>query len=74
MEATIEMMEHGSIEEVEPLWDNKKCSECLGVGLTTLWRLRQHKGLPYVRVGSEIRYIPASVRAWVKSQEISKVD
>lgn len=73
MEATIE--KQGSIEEdvFEPLWDDEKCREYLGVSPTTLWRLR-HKGLPYVRVGSEIRYIPASVQAWVKAQEISKVD
>ena len=40
----------------------------LGVSRTTLWRLRTRKGLPFLRIGSEIRYEPAALKEWVAEQ------
>ena len=40
----------------------------LGVSRTTLWRLRTRKGLPFLRIGSKIRYEPAALREWVTQQ------
>ena len=42
--------------------------DILGVSRTTLWRLRTRKGLPFLRIGSEIRYEPAAFQAWVEQQ------
>ena len=42
--------------------------DLLGVSRTTVWRLRTRKGLPFLRIGSEIRYDPDALQSWVEQQ------
>jgi excisionase family DNA binding protein len=54
---------------LETLWEIEQVAEYLGVPVQTLyaWRKRRY-GPPAGRVGRHLRYDPATVREWFKSQ------
>ncbi len=43
-----------------------QAQQLLQTSRTTLWRLRRTEGLPHYRVGGEIRYREAELRAWIQ--------
>ena len=51
-------------ESVAPLWTTKDLAKFLGCSERQIPRLRD-EGLPAVRVGGLIRFIPSSVMAWL---------
>ena len=55
---------------VDRLWKIEDVSAFLDIPVGTLyqWRTRR-KGPPASKVGRHLRYAPADVRAWFKSQE-----
>jgi hypothetical protein len=53
---------------VAPLWTTKILAKFLGCSERQIPRLRE-EGLPAVRVGGLIRFIPARVMAWVDSRD-----
>lgn len=54
---------------IEPLWDFEAVSNYLGVPVQTIKRWRQHGAGPVgYRVGKHVRYDPAEVRAWLRTQ------
>ena len=57
-----------SLERDELLTDTE-LRELLGVSRTTLWRLRQHAGLPFGRVGHVYRYRKSEVLEWLKNSK-----
>lgn len=56
--------------EDEPLWTSQQCADFLGVteGALRKWRMRGQPALPFAKVGRTIRYVPAVVRQWVRTQ------
>lgn len=55
-------------ESVAPLWTTKDLAIILGCSERQIPRLRE-EGLPAVRVGGLIRFIPARVMAWLDSRD-----
>jgi excisionase family DNA binding protein len=55
-------------ESVAPLWTTKDLAKILGCSERQIPRLRE-EGLPAVRVGGLIRFIPSRVMAWLHSRD-----
>jgi excisionase family DNA binding protein len=55
----------------EVLWDAATCGEFLRVSASTVERWRRDRGLPYVRLGRTVRFIPADVRQWIEAQRVN---
>jgi excisionase family DNA binding protein len=55
-------------ETVAPLWTTKDLAKFLGCSERQIPRLRE-EGLPAVRVGGLIRFIPARVMTWLDSRD-----
>ena len=54
----------------EPLWDTVQAAEYLGVKPRTLrWLRSKGEAPPCLMVGGVYRYVPGTVRAWVKERE-----
>lgn len=53
---------------MEKLLTEKELCEFLGLGRTTLYRLRK-KGLPFVSVGRQIRYDKEEVLKWLEENK-----
>src|SRR5687768_11669834 len=49
---------------LQNLLSPKELERVMGVSRTTLWRLREH-GLPFVRVGRQLRFDPREVERWL---------
>jgi hypothetical protein len=57
----------------EPLWDTLQTAAYLN--LSPRWfRVLRRRGdtPPHVMVGDSYRYVPATVRAWVKARELEQ--
>lgn len=53
---------------VPPLWTTKDLAKFLGCSERQIPRLRE-EGLPAVRVGALVRFIPSRVIAWLDSRD-----
>ena len=54
----------------DELWTAEDVVRYLRVGCEeTVRRYRKTKGLPFLRIGRMIRYVPNDIRAWARSQE-----
>jgi excisionase family DNA binding protein len=51
----------------DELWTTRELQEFLKVSQTTIEKWRRQRGLPYVRLGRVVRFVPNDVRAWVAS-------
>ena len=60
-----EIIDH---ESVAPLWTTKDLAKFLGCSERQIPRLRD-EGLPAVRVGGLVRFIPSRVMAWLDSRD-----
>lgn len=49
------------------MWTKKDVADFLKVSIRQVDYLREKFGLPFVKVGSLIRFRPEEVEAWVKS-------
>jgi excisionase family DNA binding protein len=60
----------------EKLWPPEQVAEMLGVSKQTLavWRCEQRYPLPYLKVGSRVRYRPADVERFVERQAKAGAD
>ena len=59
--------------ETGKLWSPGQVAEILGVSKQTLavWRCEQRYPLPYVKVGSRVRYRPADVERFLERRAIA---
>ena len=55
-------------ESAAPLWTTKDLAKFLGCSERQIPRLRD-EGLPAVRVGGLVRFIPSRVMAWLDSRD-----
>ena len=63
------MGEGHRVEKHGELWSVEDVSAFLRVPVETLYRWRKHKsGPPAARIGRHLRYDPADVREWFRSQ------
>ena len=56
--------------ETIKLWSPEEVAEVLGVSKQTLavWRCEQRYTLPYIKVGSRVRYRPADVQQFMTAR------
>lgn len=54
---------------VEGLWGRPETAEFLKVSEYTVKRLTLAGELPFVRVGKQVRYRPATIREWASKSE-----
>ena len=47
------------------LLDKKKVAGILGISIVTLDRLRKSRALPYRKVGSQVRFLPEDIQAYL---------
>jgi excisionase family DNA binding protein len=57
-------------DEEEGLWDAAQTGKFLSVSASTVERWRRNRGLPYVRLGRTVRFIPSDVRQWVNARRV----
>lgn len=53
--------------------DEKTAAKLLGLSIRMLFKLRQEQGLPFVRLGSAIRYRPEALARFLHEREQSTV-
>jgi predicted DNA-binding transcriptional regulator AlpA len=64
--------EENNVGDRAELWSVEDVSAFLRVPVETLYRWRKRKyGPPAARVGRHLRYDPADVRAWFRSQAVA---
>jgi excisionase family DNA binding protein len=54
----------------EALWTSDQACEYFGIGRRTLDRWRAHRGLPYMRVGRVVRFMPDELREWRRARSV----
>jgi excisionase family DNA binding protein len=56
-------------QQGDALWTTEELSKRLSISVGTLkrWR-REGTGPPFIRLGRQARYDPATVRAWLREQ------
>lgn len=56
--------------ETNKLWSPEQVADVLGVSKQTLavWRCERRYPLPYIKVGSRVRYRPADVQQFVAAR------
>jgi excisionase family DNA binding protein len=52
----------------ESLWDVGDAARYLNVSRSTVRRRVEAGTIPYVRIGNLIRFVPADIEEWVRSQ------
>lgn len=52
--------------ELENLWTTKEAAEFLHVSAKTVFVLRRKKGLPYIKLGGAIRFVPEEIRKYLE--------
>lgn len=60
-------------ESVAPLWTTKDLAKFLGCSERQIPRLRD-EGLPAVRVGGLVRFVPSRVMAWLDARHAGDAD
>lgn len=55
----------------DPLLTTAEVAELLRVSQRTVRRLREGGGLPWVRIGGQVRYLREQVAGWVSSQAVA---
>lgn len=55
----------------EDLWEVEDVMAYLKVSDKTVRRLIRRSGLPYKRIGGQLRFIPEDVRQWAREQDES---
>lgn len=53
------------------LINKQKAAELLGVSARQIDVLRKDHGLPWVKVGVCVRFVPEELEAWIKSKTVS---
>ena len=54
----------------DKLLNASECAEFLGVSVSTLRRMYQKEGLPYLKVRRQIRFDPDDVKAHLRRQNL----
>ncbi len=52
----------------EDLWDVARAAQFLGMSVSWTYRAAETGVLPYRRIGSRLRFVPAELRSWVQAQ------
>ena len=53
------------------LIDKRGVAEMLGCSVRQVDSLREKEGLPFVKVGNLVKFIPEHVRAWILAKEVN---
>lgn len=57
------------VPDLEKLLDIHGLMSYLGVSRQTVYMLMEQEGLPVVRVGAQLRFIPSSIQRWLLSRQ-----
>jgi excisionase family DNA binding protein len=52
-------------ESDDPLWTTGKVAEYLHVSHKTVFELRKKRGLPFVKLGGAVRFIPKEIKDYL---------
>ncbi len=56
----------GPESDLENLWTTKEVAEFLHVSPKHVFVLRRRKGLPYIKLGGAIRFLPEEIRKYLE--------
>jgi excisionase family DNA binding protein len=56
---------HGPTPQLENLWTTKQAAEFLHVSTKTIFVLRRKRGLPYIKLGGAVRFVPEEIRKYL---------
>jgi hypothetical protein len=51
------------------LLGEKDAARALGLSPRSLFNLRQHEGLPFLKIGTRVMYSPAALAQWVAKRQ-----
>ncbi len=58
----------GDISPEDDLWDVGRAARFLGLSRSWVYRTAEAGLLPYRRIASRLRFVPAELRAWAHAQ------
>ena len=54
----------------DPLWKVPDVADCLGITAKGVYGLVEKRRIPFLRIGSRLRFEPARIRDWIRRQRV----
>ena len=60
----------GGMINTRPLLTIQQAAQITGVSITTLYKWVSHRKIPYIKMGSLVKFDPLKLEEWIKAQTV----